>query len=290
MKAKTTAKLLSTALAGWWNHKDSRLAAAVAYYTMFSMAPLLVIVVAVAGAVFGEAAAKGELNQQITNLVGKDAVPLIESMIEGAGRFRSGLFAWAAGIIALVIGATGVFAALHNALETVWEVPQKGGLKGILKARAVSFLVILGLGVLLLALLITSAGLPLFVRITGVFPGLNRLLSMLNFLLSFAVVMCVFAFAYKILITMKLRWGEVWTGAALTSILFTIGKLLIGLYLASGRAKSIYGAASSVIVLLFWIYFSAQVFLYGAEFIRVYVAATRGPVNSSGRGSITEKP
>ena len=283
MRVKTVGKLLSAALSGWWNHKDSRLAAAIAYYTMFSMAPLLVIVVAFAGAVFGEAAARGELNMQITNLVGEEAVPLIESMIEGAGRFRTGLFAWVAGIIALLIGATGVFAALRDALETVWEVPQRAGLKGILKTRGVSFLVILALGVLLVALLIASASLPLFVRITGAFPGMKQLLGMVNFLLSFAVVMCVFAFAYKILISVKLLWHEVWTGAALTSLLFTIGKLLIGIYLTSGRANSIYGAAGSVIVLLFWVYFSAQVFLFGAEFVRVYVAATRVPDNGNGK-------
>jgi membrane protein len=290
MNVRTVGRMLMAALAGWWNHKDSRLAAAIAYYTIFSLAPLLVIVVAVAGAVFGEAAARGELDQQIANLVGKEAIPLIDGMIEGAGRFRSGLFAWGAGIVALFIGATGVFAALRDALATVWEVEQQGGLRGIVKDRVVSFLGVLALGVLLLALLTTSSTLSLFVKITGVFPGLNQLVSTVNFLFSFAVVTCVFAFAYKILISVKLWWGDVWTGAAFTSLLFTVGKLLMGIYLGSGRIRSIYGAASSVIVLLFWVYFSAQVFLFGAEFIRVYVAATRLPANGK-KGRLTgQKP
>jgi membrane protein len=260
--------LLKQACRGWYIHSDSRLAASIAYYTIFSLAPLLVIVVAVTGALFGEAAAKGELSQQIGVLVGDEAVPLIQGMIEGAGRFRSGLFAWVVGAIALLIGATGVFAALSDALTAIWETRQEGGFRGIVQTRVVSFLVVLSMGVLLLALLITSTSLSIIARITDSFPGLYRLLDVLNFFLSFAVVTCLFAFTYKVLVSVKLRWRDVWAGAALTSLLFTAGRLFLGLYFASGRMRSVYGAASSVIVLLFWIYFSAQVFLFGAEFIR----------------------
>ncbi len=269
-------RLLGEAFRGWRAHRDSRLAAAIAYYTMFSLAPLLIIVVAVAGAVFGEAEAQGELTQQIGKMFGEETVPLIEGMISGAGRFRSGLFAWVVGAAALMIGATGVFAALRDALATVWEVQQKGGLKGIVKTRLVSFLVVLAIGFLLLALLVTSTALSVVPRIAGFFPGLYQLLDAANFLLTFAVITCLFAFAYKILVPAKLRWTDVWTGAALTSLLLTLGKFLIGLYLASGHVGSLYGAASSLIVLLFWIYFSALVFLFGAEFIRVNAKDSHG--------------
>jgi membrane protein len=281
--------LMKQACRGWLIHNDSRLAAAIAYYTIFSLAPLLVIVVAVAGAVFGEAAAKGELTQQIRVLVGDEAVPLIQGMIEGAGRIRSGLFAWAVGAVALLIGATGAFAALSDALATIWEIRQEGGLKGIVKTRVVSFLVVLSIGVLLLALLISSTGLSVIARITGSFPGLYRLLDMLNFLLSFAVVTCLFAFTYKVLVNVKLRWSDVWAGAALTSLLFTVGRLFLSLYLASGRMRSVYGATSSVIVLLFWIYFSAQVFLFGAEFIRARAEVAHGRNLFRGRKGMSGK-
>ncbi|OPY68098.1 MAG: ribonuclease BN/unknown domain fusion protein [Syntrophorhabdaceae bacterium PtaU1.Bin034] len=262
--------LLKQAFAGWRIHKDSRLAAAIAYYTIFSLAPLLVIVVAVAGAIFGEAAAKGELSQQIGNLVGEDLVPLIEGMVESAGRFRSGLLAWVVGAIALIIGATGVFAELQDALDTIWEVPQQGSLKGMLKARLLSFLVILAIGMLLLALLLAGAALTVIGRLASSLPGLAEALDVLNFLLSFALITVLFAVIYKILPSVKTRWSDVWAGAALTSLLFTVGKLLLGFYLASGRMRSAYGAAGSVIILLFWIYFSAEILLFGAEFTRVY--------------------
>jgi len=261
-------RLLKQVVAGWHTHNNSRLAAAIAYYAIFSLAPLLVIVVAVAGAIFGEAAAKGELAQRISNLVGSDAALVLESMIEGAGRFRSGLFAWAVGAVALLIGATGVFAAVRDALATIWGLPQRGGVRDILRTRIVSFLVVLAIGLLLLTFLIASTTLSVIARITGSFPVLYQLLDILNFLFSFAIITCLVALAYKLLITVKLRWRHVWTGAAFTSLLFAAGKLLLGLYFASSRMRSVYGAASSVIVLLFWIYFSALVFLFGAEFIR----------------------
>lgn len=205
-------RLLREAFRGWRAHRDARLAAAIAYYTMFSLAPLLIIVVAVAGAVFGKAEAQGELTQQIGKMFGEETVPLIEGMISGAGRFRSGLFAWFVGAAALMIGATGVFAALRDALATVWEVQQKGGLRGIVKTRLVSFLVVLTIGFLLLALLVTSTALSVVPRIAGFFPGLYQLLDTANFLLTFAVITCLFAFAYKILVPAKLRWSDVWTG------------------------------------------------------------------------------
>jgi membrane protein len=272
MKAATIWNILRLTLGNWHAHKANRLAAAIAYYTIFSLAPLLVIVVSVAGAIFGEAAAKGELSQQIQNLVGEDAVPIIQSMIEGAGRFRSGWFAWIVGAVALSVGATGVFAAVRDAFSTIWEVEESGGLRSIVRTRFISFLVIIVSGLLLVLLLVASAGLSVAVRLTLIFPGLFRLLDMVNFLLSFAVIAALFAVVYKMISQVRLNWSDVWIGAALSSLLFTVGKLLFGVYLMRGRMGSAYGAASSLIVLLFWIYFSAQIFLFGAEFIRVYAA------------------
>jgi membrane protein len=273
--------LLRQAAEGWINHNDSRLAAAIAYYTIFSLAPLLVIVVAVAGAVFGEAAARGELSQRIVSLVGEDALPILEGMIEGASRFKSGLFAWAVGAIALFVGATGVFAAIRDALATIWEVPSSGGLRAMVRTRITSFVVVLAMGVLLLSLVLMSTILSVITRLTGI----PQFLDLANSILTFAIVTCLVAFIYKVLGSMKMRWRAVWTGAAVTSLLFTVGKLLIGYYLASSRMRSAYGAASSVIVLLFWIYFSAQVFLFGAEFIQAYNGSDGETRNPSAKGA-----
>jgi membrane protein len=270
MKAITVWNVFKLTFSNWQTHKANRLAAGIAYYTIFSLAPLLVIVVSVAGAIFGQAAAKGELSQQIQNLVGEEAVPVIQSMIEGAGRIRSGWFAWIAGAVALSIGATGVFSAVRDAFSAIWEVEQGRGIREVVQTRFVSFLVIIAAGLLLVASLIASTGLSVAVRLAPIFPGLSRLFGIANFFLSFVVVAALFAVMYKMISQVKLNWGDVWTGAVLSSLLFSVGKFLLGVYLVRGRMGSAYGAASSLIVLLFWIYFSAQIFLFGAEFIRVF--------------------
>jgi membrane protein len=272
--------VLRLTIHNWREHRDSRLAAAIAYYMIFSLAPLLVIIVSVAGAIFGEAAARGELSQQIENFVGADAVPIVESMIEGAGRLKSGLFAWFVGAVALMVGATGVFMALRDALADIWNVEQGTGLKSLVEARFISFLVIIACGLVFVALLVACTGLSVAVRLTSAFHGFPRALDTINFLLSFALIAALFAVVYKMISQIKLRWSDVWIGAALASLLFTVGKFLFSIYLVKGRMGSAYGAASSLIVLLFWIYLSAQVFLFGAEFIRVYAAERTGSLLS----------
>jgi membrane protein len=262
--------LVKEAFAGWMEHKCSRLAAALAYYAIFSVAPILVIVVIVAGLVFGKKAAEGELVQQISNLVSKEGASVIEGMVKGAGHLSAGVFASIAGAIALLIGSTGLFSALQDALYTIFEVPDEGGWMDIIKSRFFSFVMVVGIGVLLLALLLAGAVLSVLTKLMHYFPGVLSVLNMFNFLLSFAVITFLFAVLYKVFSGVRLKWGDVWVGAALTSLLFSIGKFLLGIYLESGRMRSAYGAAGSVIVLLFWFYFSAQVFLFGAEFARAF--------------------
>ncbi len=268
--------LLREAINRWHSDNVSRLAAAIAYYTIFSAAPVLVIVIAVASLIYGEAAAKGELVGQLRALIGSDAAGVIQGMVESAGQFRSGMVATVAGVCALVFGATGVFTEIQGALNTIWDIPERGSWKGMLKARLLSFVMILLIGAALLALLIATTALTFIGRLTDSLPGLSYVLDMVNFLLSFAVITVLFAMVFKVLPDSRMAWSDVWAGAAFTSLLFTIGKVLIGFYLASGGMKSTYGAAGSIILLLFWFYFSAQVFLFGAEFTHLYANRRMG--------------
>lgn len=262
--------LLKEAFAKWNADNVSRLSASIAYYTIFSAAPLLVIAIALAGSIFGETAAKGELVLHLRNLIGNEAAAAIQGMVDSAGQFQSGLVATAVGAFALIFGATGVFTEVQSALNTIWGIPEKGSWKSILKSRFLSFIMILAVGFLLLALLVATTALSLVSRFFDFLPGFTVLVDMFNFLLTFAIITFLFAIIYKILPDVKMSWSDVWAGSAFTSLLFSIGKLLIGFYLGSGRMKSVYGAAGSIIILLFWFYFSAQVFLFGAEFTRVY--------------------
>lgn len=291
MEAGTLWGLIKEAFANWRAHNVSRMAAAIAYYTIFSVAPLLVIVIAVASLIFGEAAAKGELALQLRTLVGDEAAGVIQGMVESASHFRSGLTAGLIGAFALLFGATGVFTEIYYALNTIWGVAERGNWKAFVKARFLSFVMILAIGLLLLALLFTAAALSLIGRFMGFLPGLFRLLDLFNFLLSFAGITLLFAIIYKILPDAKSRWSDVWAGAAFTSLLFSIGKLLMGVYLASGWMKSTYGAAGSIIILLFWFYFSAHVFLFGAEFTRAYINYRTGrKPPKQGAGQLTGEP
>ncbi|MDV2991396.1 MAG: hypothetical protein N4J56_001050 [Chroococcidiopsis sp. SAG 2025] len=273
MRIKTIISLLRETFTEWNEDKASRLAAALAYYTVFSLAPMLIIAIAIAGAVFGEEAARGEIVTQIQGLVGRDGAKFIETAIEGASKPKAGTIASLISIAVLLFGASGLFAQLQDSLNTIWEVqPKPGrGLIGILRDRFLSFTMVLGVGFLLLVSLVLSAGLSGLVNFLGsLLPGIGALLQIANFVLSFAVTTLLFGLIYKVLPDVKIAWSDVWSGAIVTSLLFSIGRFALGLYLGNSSFGSTYGAAGSVVIILVWVYYAAQILFFGAEFTQVY--------------------
>jgi membrane protein len=273
MKLRLGWILLRNSFIEWLEDKAPRLGAALAYYTAFSLSPLLVIVIAIAGLVFGQEAAEGQIIAQMQGLVGHDGAQAIAAMVQNARKPSSGIIATVVGLATLLIGATGVFGELRDALNTIWEVqPRPGrGLTGLIKDRFLSFTMVVGVGFLLLVSLSVSAGLAAMGRFLGsMLPGLVILSQIINFVVSLSVIGILFALIYRYLPDLKIPWHDVWIGAALTAGLFEIGKFLIGFYLGNSSISSAYGAASSLAIILVWIYYSAQIFLLGAEFTHVY--------------------
>jgi membrane protein len=273
MNLKSMVELLKATIADWQEDKASRLAAALAYYTVFSLAPLLVIVIAIAGLVFGPEAARDQIDNQLQSLLGRDGAEAAQTMIASANKPTTGIIASIINIAILLFGASGVFAQLQDALNTVWEVaPKPGqGIISVIRSRFLSFSMVLGIGFLLLVSLVLSAGLAAVgAYLSHLLPGLDFLWQIVNFVISFGVITLLFAMIYKILPDAKIAWGDVWIGAAITALLFTIGKFLIGLYLGNASVGSAYGAAGSLVVLLIWVYYSAQILFFGAEFTQVY--------------------
>lgn len=271
MDPKVIIELLKQTFKEWQEDKASRLAAALAYYTAFSIAPLLVIVIAIAAFFLGEQAAQGQIVGKIQGLVGNNAAEAIQSMIQNSQKPTTGIVATLISVGVLLFGATNVFAQLQDALNTIWEVTPKPGVKGLVKARFISFAMILGVGFLLLVSLVLSTFLSVVGSyLGGLFPDLQFIWSILNFIISFAVITLLFAMIYKFLPDVKITWSDVGIGAAITALLFTIGKSLLGLYLANSSIASTYGAAGSFVVLLLWVNYSAQILLFGAEFTQVY--------------------
>lgn len=273
MKIKAIPRLFKAAFADWGEDKASRLAAALAYYTVFSLAPLLVISVAIAGLVFGREAAQGQIESQIQSLVGQQSAEAIQGMIANTSSAKSGILASVVGIITLLFGAAGVFGQLQDGLNTVWEVePKPGrGLIGILKDRFLSLTMVLGVGFLLLVSLVVSAALAALTNVVGALLPLSTvMLEIVNFVISFGVITLLFAMIYKTLPDVEIGWSDVWIGSAITAFLFTIGKILVGLYLGRSSIGSAYGAAGSLVVILVWVYYSAQILFFGAEFTQVY--------------------
>ena len=276
MSLKVIWKLLSATYLKWSEDHAQGLGAALAFYTVFSLAPLLLIVIAIAGLVFGQEAAEGHIIGQIQGLVGEESAKAIQGILENVRKPATGLIATALAIVTLLFGATGVFAQLQEALNTIWGVENKPelGILQILINRFLSFMTVLGSGFLLLASLVLSAGLAAIGhRLEYLLPGPEPLIQAINFLVSFGVITVLFAMIYKVLPDVSIEWNDVWIGAGMTSLLFTIGKFLIGLYLGKSDVGVVYGAAGSLIVILLWVYYAAQIFLLGAEFTAVYASS-----------------
>lgn len=273
MGFKQIFRLLKETFKEWQEDKSSRLAAALAYYTVFSLAPLLIIVIAIAGAIFGEEAARGEIVSQIQGLVGQEGATVIEEAIQNADQPQISSIASIFSIIFLLIGASGVFAQLQESLNEIWNVKAqpKNGLAGLIRKRILSFSAVLGIGFLLLVSLVISAVLSgISNYFSDLIPGVDFLWQILNFVVSFGVITLLFALMYKFLPDVKIDWSDVWIGALITALLFTIGKFALGLYLGRGSFGSTYGAAGSLVIILAWVYYSAQILFFGAEFTQVY--------------------
>jgi membrane protein len=265
--------LLRETFSEWQSDDALGLGAALAYYTIFAMAPLLVLVIALAGLVLGRSAAEGELVGQLESLIGATGAQAIQGMIAQASGPKTGIVASLASIVTMALGATGVFGQLQHALNKMWHAPPpaRQGLRAQVRKRAVAFGMILGIGFLLLVSLALSAALAavhdLLARHA---PILSRLLPLLNFMLSFGVITALFALIFKVLPDVEMAWRDVLPGGAVTALLFTVGKSLIGIYLGRAGVTSVYGAAGSFVLVLLWVYYSAQILLLGAEFTEVY--------------------
>jgi membrane protein len=250
--------------------------AAIAYYTIFSIAPVLVIAIAVAGLAFGEEAAQGAIVHQIGGLMGTQSADAIQAMIKSASNHKSGIIATVLGIGTLIVTASGVFGQMQTALNAIWKAKPKAGLSRLVKARIASLGLVAALGFLLIVSLVVSAALSAVDSfLDGILPGAHILLQAVNFVLSVILIAVLFAAIYKILPDKQIAWRDVAVGALATSLLFTIGKTLIGLYIGHSNIGSSYGGAGAFVVVLLWIYYSSQIFLLGAEFTHVY-AETHG--------------
>jgi membrane protein len=267
------AGLCEKAVYRWFDDRAPTMGAAIAYYTVFSLAPILVMVIAVAGLAFGQQAAEGALFGELADLIGPESAVAVQAMLRSASSTRSGILATAVGIGALIIAATAVLGELQSALNVIWKVPASGG-RGVwhfLKSRLLSLAVILVIGFLLLVSLVISTALAAFSDyLDWLLPGLATILRIVHLILSFAFTTVLFAMIFKILPDSPVEWEEVWLGAVIAALLFTLGKHLISLYIGSSNMASTYGAAGALIIVLVWVYYSVQFLLLGAEFAKAY--------------------
>lgn len=265
--------VLIASLISWIDHRASSKGAALAFYMLFSMTPILVLVIAVAGYFFGAEAAQGEIVAQVQGLVGPTGAQTIQAMLAAASDPASGLVATLVASILLLLGATSVFAELKGSLDELWGVPNpsQSAFSDLLRTRLLSFGLVLVLAFLLLVSLVVSAALAMLERYAGgVLGSYAVFLETVSSIISFGVIACMFAIIYKTLPDAPLSWRDVWIGAAFTAALFSLGKYAIGLYLGNSDVASSFGAAGSLIALLLWVYYSAQIFFLGAEFTRHY--------------------
>ena len=280
MNPKAIFNILRDTFSEWSRHNASTLAAALAYYAIFPVGPLLLIAISMAGLVFGQKAAEGQIVGQIQGLVGPQAADVIQGLLPAANKRESGIIGTAIGIVTLLLGAAGLFGQLQSSLNVIWEVrPRPLGIRGMVKQRALTFLMVLGMGILLLVLLLVGAVLAPIAAFFGSLLPANFggfLLQAVDFVVSFAVITLVFAAIFRVLPDTTIAWKDVWLGALFTAFLFTIGKLALSFYLGRPGVGSTFGAAGALVVLPVWIYYSAQIFFFGAEFTQV-LAKKFGP-------------
>jgi membrane protein len=270
---RTFVSLFKAAVLAWRDDHARSVGAALSYYTLFSIGPLLLIVISIAGLVFGEQAARGEIFSTLRDFLGPEGAVAIEGLLKSVSLSGKSGLGLAVGAVLLMFGATRVFIELQEALERIWELPvtKDGAGWSLVRQRLASFGMVLGIGFLLMVSLVANAALAALGRWWApLFGGWEVLLQAVNFLIGLALATTVFALIYKLMPRVRIAWRDVWIGAAVTAVLFSIGKLLIGLYIGKSGVASGFGAAASVVALLVWVYWSAQIFLIGAEFTWVY--------------------
>ena len=291
--AKNWWPLIKAAVKAWIDDYAPSMGAALSYYTLFSLAPVLLIVISVAGLIFGPEAARGEIFGQLRGLMGTDAAKAIEDILTSVNKPTEGITATVIGLVILFIGATTVFGELQDALDRIWRAPERdktSGWWGLIRARLLSFGMILGIAFLLIVSLVLSAAVAALGRWwSGAFGSWEVLAQVVNLAVGYLVTTLAFAMIYKIMPRVKIRWHDVWLGAAVTALLFTVGRFLIGLYVGKSGIASGFGAAGSLIIILVWVYYSAQIFLLGAEFTWVY-ARTHGSMRNVDAPTKPEDP
>jgi membrane protein len=273
-KLRNVAGLVKETAASWSEDHAQSMGAALAYYTVFSIAPLLLIVISIAGLLFGVEAARGEIFSELQGLMGEKGARTVQDLLQSVNEPKQGVIATIVGLVTLLVGATTVFGELQDDLDRIWHAPARkagGGLFKLLRSRLLSFGMILGIGFLLMVSLIASAAISALEKWWGpVFGNWAPLAELINIGFGFAMTTVMFALIYKIMPRVHIDWRDVWIGAAVTALLFSIGKVLIGLYLGRSSVTSGFGAAGSLVVLLLWVYYSAQICLLGAEFTWVF--------------------
>jgi membrane protein len=274
---KNLPKLIKLTYQGWKADNGSRLAAALTYYTVFSLAPMLIIAIAVAGMLWQRQAVQEQILSQIQGLIGSQGRTFIAGLLDSASKPAQGVVATIVGIVTLIFGALGVFNELQNSLNAIWDVPQKqitgmwNSIKEVIVNRFMSFTMVLGIGFMLLVSLVVSTGITALGNWVGtVLPFHEVILQIINLIISIGIVTIFFALIFKVLPDAEIAWRDVWVGAFVTAILFSIGKTLIGIYLGSSAVGTTFGAAGSLVLLLLWVYYSAQILFFGAEFTQVY--------------------
>jgi membrane protein len=273
MTARNTWILTKAAASSWVDDYAQSMGAALAYYTMLSIAPFLLIVISLAGMIFGVEAARGEIAAQLQGLMGREGAEAVQKLLESASKPAESITAAVAGLVLLLVGATSVFAELQDALDRIWRAPKRSrrGILSLLRARLLSFGTIAGISFLMMVSLVVSAGLAAIGKLWGPrFSDWQTLVAVVNVVFSYVLTTTVFAMIYKVMPRVKVAWRDVLIGATVTALLFTVGKSLIGLYIGRSGMTSGFGAAGSLVMAMVWVYYSAQIFLLGAEFTWAY--------------------
>ena len=286
--------IFSASFSAWGKHKAPRLGASLAFYTLLSLAPLLLVVVSVVGLVLGHQAAEADIVAQVRSTVGLQGARAVQALLEGSRNTTHGIVATAFGVLTLLFGASGVLIELRDALNTIWEVPtpQLSGVKWVssfIKERLFSFALVLAIGFVLVVSLALSAWIAaLGVYSASVLPIHEAILHVLNFIVSFAIITGLFSAIYKFLPDVRIEWHDVILGGAVTSALFTLGKLALGIYLGKASFASTYGAAASTVVLIVWVYYSGQIFFLGAEFTKTFANCYGSQPNRQPNGLVVD--
>jgi membrane protein len=293
LSAREFWSLAKQSFEAWNEDYASSMGAALAYYTAFSLAPVLILVIAVAGIAFGADAARGEIVGQLRGLLGDQGAKATEELLKSASKPGSGAIASAVGVVTLLLGATSVFAELQSDLDRIWRapaIPHTSGFIALLRARVLSFGMVIAMGFLLLVSLALGAALSAAGKWGAIlFPGGAFVLQAVNLVVGFGITVALFATAYRMLPRARIAWSDVWVGAIVTAILFTLGKYLIGVYMGLASVSSGFGAAGSLIAVLVWVYYSAQIFLLGAEFTWVFAHRSGSHVNQPAPESSTRQ-